>query len=65
MTSAAPAGTNACYVESASRVKTLPQGYKSDSELMCINTEWGNFNAPCLPRLEEDMCVAPSTQRQR
>jgi Hexokinase len=57
MTSAAPAGTNACYVEAASRVKTLPEGYKPESDLMCINTEWGNFSAPCLPRLEEDLCV--------
>lgn len=51
------AGTNACYVETASRVKTLPEGYNSESELMCINTEWGNFGAPCLPRLEEDLCA--------
>lgn len=50
-------GTNACYVENASRVKTLPQGHKSDTNLMCINTEWGNFNAPCLPRLEEDLAL--------
>lgn len=39
-------------------MKTLPEGYNSESELMCINTEWGNFGAPCLPRLEEDLCVA-------
>lgn len=50
-------GTNACYVETASRVKTLPEGYNSESELMCINTEWGNFGAPCLPRLEEDLAL--------
>jgi Hexokinase len=54
------AGTNACYVETASRVKTLPEGYNSESELMCINTEWGNFGAPCLPRLEEDLCAFAS-----
>ena len=38
-------------------MKTLPEGYNSESELMCINTEWGNFGAPCLPRLEEDLCA--------
>lgn len=56
-------GTNACYVEAASRVKTLPEGYNSNTDLMCINTEWGNFSAPCLPRLEEDLCALWSCAR--
>ncbi len=51
------AGTNACYAENVSRVKTLPVGYKSNGPLMLINTEWGNFSSPVLPRLDEDLCA--------
>lgn len=51
------AGSNACYVERVSRVKTLPEGFTPRTEDMCINTEWANFNADCLPRMAEDRCA--------
>jgi hexokinase len=50
-------GTNACYAENVSRVKTLPADYKPNGPLMCINTEWGNFSSPVLPRLDEDLAL--------
>lgn len=57
------AGTNACYAENVSRVKTLPVGYKSNGPLMLINTEWGNFSSPVLPRLDEDLCAFSATRK--
>ena len=54
------AGTNACYAEQVSRIQKLPANYQPRTEEMCINTEWGAFNADCLPLMEEDRC-SPST----
>ena len=46
-------GTNACYVERASRLPParLPEGYDvaRHSGQMLINTEWGNFTSATLP----------------
>ena len=50
-------GTNACYVEKVANIKTMPPDYKPNTDLMCINTEWGQFDSDCLPRLDEDWCA--------
>ena len=46
-------GTNACYVERASRLPParLPEAYDvaCHSGQMLINTEWGNFTSATLP----------------
>lgn len=55
-------GTNACYVEQVDRIKTMPEDYKSDSPLMCINLEWGNFTADCLPQLPEDIALDAASE---
>jgi len=41
-------GTNACYAEQVSRIRTLPKGARLRRQ-MVVNTEWGNFLAPSLP----------------
>jgi hexokinase len=48
------AGTNACYAEEVSKIHKLPADYQPRTEEMCINTEWGAFNANCLPIMQED-----------
>ncbi len=48
------AGTNACYAEQVSRIRKLPDNYQPRTEEMCINTEWGSFDADCLPLMIED-----------
>jgi len=51
------AGTNACYAEQVSRIRKLPDDYQPRTEEMCINTEWGSFDADCLPLMIEDRCL--------
>ncbi|KAK9835056.1 hypothetical protein WJX81_007542 [Elliptochloris bilobata] len=58
-------GTNACYVEHASRLPTarLPEGYDvaARSGQMLINTEWGNFTSDTLPVTQVDRDLDAST----
>uniref|UniRef100_A0ACD5U6C9 Uncharacterized protein n=1 Tax=Avena sativa TaxID=4498 RepID=A0ACD5U6C9_AVESA len=46
-------GSNAAYLEKASDIPKL-EGELPKSGNMVINTEWGNFSAPCLPITEYD-----------
>lgn len=52
-------GTNACYVERASRIpaERLPAGYDAAQRSgdMLINTEWGNFTSDTLPLMQARM----------
>lgn len=52
-------GTNACYVERASRIpaERLPAGYDAAQRSgdMLINTEWGNFTSAALPLMQARM----------
>ena len=48
------AGTNACYAEQVSKIHRLSADYKPRTDEMCINSEWGAFNADCLPLMQED-----------
>ena len=53
-------GSNAAYVEDASAIPKLEldQGQLlPKSGNMVINTEWGNFDSPCLPVTEYDQAL--------
>ncbi|KAM0859661.1 hypothetical protein ACQ4PT_047038 [Festuca glaucescens] len=49
-------GSNAAYVEKANAIPKL-NGELPQSGNMVINTEWGNFNSPCLPITEYDQAL--------
>ncbi|XP_051185044.1 hexokinase-7-like isoform X1 [Lolium perenne] len=49
-------GSNAAYVEKANAIPKL-NGELPQSGNMVINTEWGNFNSPCLPTTEYDQAL--------
>lgn len=38
------------------RITKLP-GFRGRTDEMAINMEWGDFQSPALPRLEEDLWI--------
>uniref|UniRef100_A0A7C9A8B4 Phosphotransferase n=1 Tax=Opuntia streptacantha TaxID=393608 RepID=A0A7C9A8B4_OPUST len=60
-------GMNAAYVEKTKNI-LKPYGIPPKSGQMVINTEWGNFNSPCLPLTEFDQALdedSPNRGKQR
>lgn len=48
-------GTNGCYVERVSNIKTLPKEHTQDPEgSMVVNMEWGSYISSMLPMTADD-----------